>query len=65
VPILELLVEGFDHIFGNVILEALHANVLDTENSFSRYLVSGIMVGNERIGLTVVLYFIKKLESLR
>ena len=50
VPSLELLVEAFDEVVGNIIVEALHANVLYPMQRLDRHLIGKVAVAHNGLG---------------
>lgn len=50
VPCLELLVEALDEVVGNIIVEALHANVLYPMQRLDRHLIGKVAVAHNGLG---------------
>ena len=50
VPCLELLVEAFYEVVGNIIVEALHANVLYPMQRLDRHLIGKVAVAHNGLG---------------
>ena len=66
VPSLELFVEAFDQIVGNIVLKALDTNVSGAaENRLDRNIVSRITVGNDRSGRAEFNGFAEQRDGLR
>ena len=65
VPILELLVKGLDNVVGDVVFKTGDPDMRNAEDRFGGYLVSGIAVGDNRTGGSVLLYAIKETKGLR
>jgi len=65
VPCLELLVKALNKVVGNVIAEALNADMADTMDRFNRQFVSGITVADNGVGGTQRLGSFQQRKSLR
>lgn len=65
VPSLELLVKALDEVVGNVIVEALNADVLYPMQRLNRHLVSGVSFTHNGLGSPHRLHGIEYGESLR
>ena len=50
VPCLELLVEALDEVVGNVVVEALHADVLNPMQRLDRHLIGKVAVAHNGLG---------------
>ena len=65
VPILKLLVKGFDNIVRDVIFKAGDPDMGNAEDSFGGYFVSRVTVSDNRGRIAVLLYTMKEGKSLR
>lgn len=65
VPCLELLVKGLNQVVGNVIVEALDADMSNAMDRFNRQFVSGITVADDGLGGTQRLGSFQQGKSLR
>lgn len=65
VPSLELLVKALNEIVGNVIVKALHADMLNSIQCLDRHLIGKIAVADNRLGRSHRFHGFQYGESLR
>ena len=65
VPCLELFVKAFDQVVGDVVAEALDADMFNSQHGFNGDFVSAVAVGNDGSGLAEMLDGIQQGKSLR